>query len=444
MFGTRIRVTGILIVVLVTTATATIDVRGQPQTAQATAQSGQESAPPMTATSSRTGADTFRVSVRNAETGQSADADPPESVGDAGDETDLRLLSLVSRSNRSQFALDFTVERNLTAFSTPATAPPAEFDTPLLYTSLESTPAASAVGVMYDFDVETDYLREYSGQGEVVVAVYRNGNWETVDIIRQFQSGNETVVSAAVAGPGLVAVGLRHPDFRVTRVEPQSSPILSNRTTTLGVTVQNRGSRDGTEPLVIRTDDRQLATPTVSVSAGSQQTVAVPVQFRRAGTRDLTIGEYETEITVTEPMPQITVTGTTLERNPIQTGETARIEATVRNTGTAGGTGVVHLRVFGDVVTTKRLDLRPGETRTVTFTQRFDAPGSYEIGVNNRTEQITVRAGPDWESTPEPNPATPPSDRSGGSSVFDWALALLGASIVLLFGLVIVGRLKRE
>lgn len=477
MLGERLHVTVLVVIVLVSVLVASAGVQGQPTTDATndlvTRQRGciadiaphqcQQNAPvlppnrtgqtpqppePMRASVSQTGSNSFRVAVQNARYGESTAIDPPSSVGDSGFNTDLRGLTVASRGGTSRFNLDFTVDRNLTAVSSgSASSPPAAFDTPLLYSNMEASADSSAFGISYDFDVESDFLREYNArQDDIVVAVYRRGGWQTVGTTPGSQSGNETVVGASVDGPGLVAVGLQHPDIRVTGVEPQNQTVLSNRTSQLELTLRNNGSRDGTETFTLTADDRQLASPTVSVAAGSQRTVTVPVEFSNAGETDVEVGAYETQITVTEPTPDIEVTELSVDRTRVQTGDTVTVDAMVTNNGTAGGVGTVQFRAFGDTVTTKQVSVAPGQTRTVQFTQEFAAPGKFQIGVNNQTTTITVNRSPDWEATPANDAGTITSGdaESESDASFQWALILLGTGLVLLFGLATVGRMMRE
>ncbi len=405
-------------------------------------------AQPMSTSVSRTGSNSFSVAVRNARNGQSTAVEPPSAVGDADDDTDLRSFDVVSRGGASQFDLDFTVDSTLESLpSAAASSSPDAFDTPLLYSTVESSASSNDFGITYRFDVETDYLREANARrNDIMVAVYRGGEWQTVDTTRGQETGNETVIRASVAGPALVAVGMRHPNISVVDVSPQNPPALSNRTSRLGLTLANDGSRDGTETFNVTADDRTIATPTVSVAAGTQRTVTVPVQFQESGETDVEVGEYETRLDVAEPSPNISVTALSFDRTRIETGETVTVDATVTNAGTAGGVGSVQFRAFGDVVTVEQVELAPGQTRTVQFTQQFDAPGEYQLGVNNRTSTVTVRRGPNWESTPAEDTGTVTSggDESDSDGSFQWALILLGAGVVLMFGLVTVGRMLRD
>lgn len=404
----------------------------------------QRSQPAMSATASRTGSNGFRVAVRNARNGRSAAVDPPTQVGDSGLETDLRGLRVVSRGGADSFDLDFTVRRNLSLVPSGAPSnPPDEFDTALLYTTLQTNTDERAYDVAYDFDVENEFLREYdANRDDIVVATYRRGSWETIGPRSSGRSGNETVVTTPPVDDQLIAVGLRHANISVSGLEPRTRPVLSNRTSQLELTVANSGSRNGTRRFEITANDRSIGMPSVSVAPGDQRTVSVPVRFQRPGETDVEVGGYETRINVTQPEPDISVTALSVEPTRIRTGETVSVTAEVTNNGTAEGTGTARFNAFGETVTSKQVTLAPGESRTVQFTQPFDAAGEYQVGVNDRTAAVTVADDPNQESTRAAGPGT--MDTNGGSDSddpFQWVLILLGAGIVILFSIGTVGRI---
>jgi hypothetical protein len=405
---------------------------------------GQTTQPSMSATASRTGSNGFRVSVRNARNGQSATVDPPSDVGDTGIETDLRGLRVVSRGGTSSFDLDYTVDRDLSTVSSGSpSSPPEAFATALFYTTFQTAANDRVYDVAYDFDVENEFLREYdANRDDIVVATYRRGSWETISPSSRDRSGNETVVTTPPVDSQLIAVGLRHANLSVTGLEPRTRPVLSNRSSRLELSVANSGSRNGTRRFEIAANDRSIGIPSVSVPAGGQRTVTVPVRFQRPGETDVEVGEYETRINVTQPEPDISVTRLSVEPTRIETGETVTVTAEVTNNGTAKGTGTARFSAFGDAVTSKQVRLAPGESRTVQFTQPFDAAGEYQVGVNGRTAAVTVEGSPNQASTRTAGPGPEQTDDGSDSDdLFQWGLILLGAGVVLLFSIGTVGRI---
>jgi len=79
-----------------------------------------------------------------------------------------------------------------------------------------------------------------------------------------------------------------------------------------------------------------------------------------------------------------------VEEATIDAGETTTVVATVTNTGEAPGRHAVTLHVFGEVVDRTAVTVDPGETRTVRFTQRFDAPGDYAVAIGDYEATVHV------------------------------------------------------
>ena len=74
----------------------------------------------------------------------------------------------------------------------------------------------------------------------------------------------------------------------------------------------------------------------------------------------------------------------------VVTGETLEATVAVRNAGTEPGEFAVAFRVDGKQVATRSGSLEPGESATLTFTRRFDAPGEYELRAGTATATATV------------------------------------------------------
>jgi hypothetical protein len=102
----------------------------------------------------------------------------------------------------------------------------------------------------------------------------------------------------------------------------------------------------------------------------------------------------------------ISVVNASLNRTDLRPGEAVAVAATFRNTGADEGWMEARLRVNGtDANASRIVHLNAGETKRVhLFDERFDAPGRYELAVENVTAGVVdVRpAG----STPTPAPPT--------------------------------------
>ncbi|WP_408957104.1 CARDB domain-containing protein [Natrinema sp. 74] len=123
--------------------------------------------------------------------------------------------------------------------------------------------------------------------------------------------------------------------------------------------------------------------------------VAVDTHTVRSGTETFSVTvEYDDEF---DPEPKPVVEGTTVSvsSTALETGNTLTATATYRNDGDETGTTTASLTVDGTVVDQKRLELRPGETKSVAFERTMYWPGTYEVGVEGvRSRRVTVEGPP--------------------------------------------------
>lgn len=78
----------------------------------------------------------------------------------------------------------------------------------------------------------------------------------------------------------------------------------------------------------------------------------------------------------------VSVTDATLERSTVEAGEEAAVEVTVTNRGDARERYAVELTGDGRAYVQTLVTLDAGESRTVTFRQRFERPGTYDLAAN--------------------------------------------------------------
>ncbi|WP_247004870.1 CARDB domain-containing protein [Halosolutus gelatinilyticus] len=83
------------------------------------------------------------------------------------------------------------------------------------------------------------------------------------------------------------------------------------------------------------------------------------------------------------------VTDLTVDENA-SVGEPAHVEATAKNDGSGPVTGTVQFTVDGEVVDRQQVELGPGETTTVESTVEFNESGTYTVGANDQTTDVTV------------------------------------------------------
>lgn len=132
--------------------------------------------------------------------------------------------------------------------------------------------------------------------------------------------------------------------------------------------------------------------------------------------------------------PAFEVTDASVATGTIQVGEKTTVSATIANDGQEGGTYTAALRVDGETVETKRVQVSANATRMVTFTPTFDAAGEHTVAING-----TTAGGVTAEATPTSTPTTTPTETSTETTTdasgpgFTAVTALLAVVVLLGF-----------
>ena len=106
--------------------------------------------------------------------------------------------------------------------------------------------------------------------------------------------------------------------------------------------------------------------------------------------------EEPVEIRSTDSPP--TVRSVRLETDTVDVGEPAQLSAVIENPGGANWSYEARFRVGDTDLGSQRVTVPADGERTVTFTQRFDTPGRYEVGVGDERTTLTVRE-PDGDAS---------------------------------------------
>jgi len=397
---------------------------------------------PMRVDRQLTGSNTFEVEVTNAQFGRTASAKPPVDVGDPDTGGELRAIALEVRANADRIRVPVettgTLDNLTTDWSGTPPSPPG-YDTELVYVDAEPTVQSSDYRITYTLDVDVE---EFTSRGaefsDLRLFAYRDGAWESRRV-RPSRSGSEVVVETTLSEAAPVALGLDHPNITVTEMRVRNRSVLQGERATVELTVASLGSVSGQRDVAVRSAGEVLATSRVRLESGERETVTVPVRLNGTGVRTLEADDANATVNVTEPAPNITVTSVSLSHRQVSVGEETRLTTTVTNTGQRDGERQIRFRVFGNVVDVETISLPTGENRTVSFTQTFDSPGRYRLEVGKQVVGVTVV---DESGTETP---TPDSDPTAGGLVgqFRMGLLLVGAAVLLLFGVVRIGRLVR-
>lgn len=105
------------------------------------------------------------------------------------------------------------------------------------------------------------------------------------------------------------------------------------------------------------------------------------------------------QIDVPSP-PRVHVQAVTTNRSVVAEGEPVEITARLENAGDLEGVSRVRLRLFGEVVDVRQVEVPANGARRVSFVREIEAPGTYEAVVGEASTHVTVTPA-DGGSTPE-------------------------------------------
>ncbi|WP_207591853.1 CARDB domain-containing protein [Halomontanus rarus] len=178
----------------------------------------------------------------------------------------------------------------------------------------------------------------------------------------------------------------RSSDISLEDVTLSQTDLTAGENLTVTATYENRGDATGIHTAELLVDGVVVDQRRVAVKPGKSQTVTFERTMSQTGTFEIGVDDAPTRtVTVrkpTEPAPDFVVSNATLEADTITAGESAVVSATVENRGNATGTTTAELAVGEYVVDTRRVELAPNESATVTFEWRFDEPGAYAVAVS--------------------------------------------------------------
>ncbi|WP_276255405.1 CARDB domain-containing protein [Halomontanus rarus] len=178
----------------------------------------------------------------------------------------------------------------------------------------------------------------------------------------------------------------RSSDISLEDVTLSQTDLTAGENLTVTATYENRGDATGIHTAELLVDGVVVDQQRVAVKPGKSQTVSFERTMSQTGTFEIGVDDAPTR-TVTvrkpaKPAPDFVVSNATLEADSITAGESAVVSATVENWGNATGTMTAELAVGEYVVDTRRVELAPNESATVTFEWRFDGPGAYALAVS--------------------------------------------------------------
>lgn len=169
----------------------------------------------------------------------------------------------------------------------------------------------------------------------------------------------------------------------------ESVTLVPGERLTLDVVATNFGEVGTEYEAVFRVNDEQRAVDPVRLGAGESATVTFGNAFGEPGGYVVSVGDVSVRVTVREPAtPQ--VTGLTVDRTDVTTGESVEVAVDVRNRDDYPGRLELPITRNGEVVETQVVRLNAASETTVRTDLAFDEPGAYVVGVGTASSDTAV------------------------------------------------------
>ena len=198
------------------------------------------------------------------------------------------------------------------------------------------------------------------------------------------------LVSGAILGAAVLggtAAADTDAEFVVSDPDISESSITEGESVDVTATVENVGNESGEYTVVLQANGEDRGETTVSLDAGDSTQVEFTERFDEADDYDISVdGEFAGELTVEEPQTaDITVDDAALSTEEITVGESVDVTAELTNDGDATGTFTAELEVHSDVDDSEDVEVAPGETETVRFTETFEETGTFPVAVSGES-----------------------------------------------------------
>ncbi|EMA63074.1 CARDB domain-containing protein [Halorubrum lipolyticum] len=169
----------------------------------------------------------------------------------------------------------------------------------------------------------------------------------------------------------------------VTDAELEDDVVSVDDEVAVNATVVNTGDREGSLSVTLAADGTDKDTEEVTLGPGEQDTVRLTYTATAAGEYAITVNGVAAEtLTVVRPATFRT-TNAGVEPDTVVEGESVEATATVVNVGTESGTHTATLVVDDESVATRELEIGPGDSETVVFSETFETADEYAIAVND-------------------------------------------------------------
>ena len=271
---------------------------------------------------------------------------------------------------------------------------------------VDYTVSKDPVNVSESFWVNATVSNTGDAEGSMWVDLYRNGTVVDSQEVTVPASGSSTVpfaTSFGSAGTHTVNVTWMTPTtVNVTSsgdggdgstlwvVDQQvgATTVAVNESFWVNATVSNPGDTEASRVVEFFEDGTVVDSRNVTLQAGANTTVPFVAEFATAGEHTVNVtdwGPVTVNVTSSGGSSNLSVSGYTVSKNPVNVSESFWVNATVANTGDAEGTMLVEFYRDGMLWNGQEVTVGPGSTAEASFLTDFSASGNHTVNVTDRT-----------------------------------------------------------
>ncbi len=196
------------------------------------------------------------------------------------------------------------------------------------------------------------------------------------------------------------------PDFDITHYELSSNTTKADQPVFLSMDVVNNGTATGSYPLNIHINGNLYDTEWISLNAGENSIVKIPITLYEAGIHDMNVNnQLLPRIEVSQsPTAKFRISDIEIPSPPVlEEDEEYLVTARVKNICSFEASTEVNLIVDGEALESGILKLNPGEEQEIKFASSFDSNGIHTIRIANSDIEkvLVVRKNSSVENEPQ-------------------------------------------
>jgi len=260
--------------------------------------------------------------------------------------------------------------------------------------------------ITFTWSYDPDALPEGVAEEDLVLAYYDEDAGEWVELDCVVDTVNNTITASVAHFTTFAIIGSVTPPvvvppaparFTISSLGVSPSELAPGEEVNISVLVANTGGKLGSYIVVLKINGVKEQEKSVTITAGSSQTVTFSVTKEGADTYAVTvdglIGSFTVVPVVVPPEPAaFSVSYLSGPRLEVEPGESVTITVLVANIGGESGSYTVVLKVEGVKEAEERVTIAAGESQDVSFSVTREEAGSYTVAVDGWSGSFTVVA----------------------------------------------------